>query len=44
MGNAYFEHNSLHMYIRVARGKDGVGVKDMIDLVLVKKDMLRNMQ
>ena len=28
-------------YIRVARGKDGLEVKSMIDVVLVKKAMLR---
>ena len=33
----YFEHKRLHTYTRVARGKDGVGVKSMIDLVLVRK-------
>ena len=41
VGNTYFEHKSLHKYTRVARGHDGVEVKSMIDLVLVKKDMLR---
>ena len=35
-----FEHKSLHKYTRVAKGQDGVEVKSMIDLVLVKKDML----
>ena len=34
------EHKSLHMYTRVARGQDGVEIKSMIDLVLVKKAML----
>ena len=32
------------MYIRVARGQGGVEVKSMIDLVLVKKDMLHYVQ
>ena len=41
VGNTYFEHNNLHKYTRVARGQDGVEVKSMIYLVLVKKDMLR---
>ena len=43
-GNAYFKHRSLHKYTRVARGQDGVDVNSMIDLVLVKKDMLRYVQ
>ena len=33
VGNTYLEHRSLHNYKRVE-------VKSMIDLVLVKKDML----
>ena len=41
MSNTYFEHKSLHKYTRVAKGQDGVEVKSMIDLVLVKKDILR---
>ena len=44
VGNTYFEHKSLHKYTRVAMGQDGVQVKSMIDLVLVKKDMLRLVQ
>ena len=32
------------MYTRVARGQHGVDVKSMIDLVLVKKEMLRFVQ
>ena len=44
VSNTYFEHRSLHKYTRVARGEDGVEVKSMIYLVLVKKDMLRNVQ
>ena len=32
------------MYTRVPRGQDEVGVKSMIDLVLVKNDMLRFIQ
>ena len=39
--NVYFNQKSLHKYTRVASGKDGVEVKNMIDLVLAKKDMLR---
>ena len=44
MGNTYFEYKYLHKYTRVARGQDGVEVKNMIDLVLVKKDMLHFVQ
>ena len=44
VGNTYFEHNNFHKYTRVTRGQDGVEVKSMIDLVLVKKDMLRFLQ
>ena len=40
VSNPYFEHMSLYKYTRVARGQDGVEVMSMIDLVLVKKDML----
>ena len=43
MGNTYFEHKNLHKYTRVARGQDGVEVKNMIDLVLMK-DMLHFVQ
>ena len=44
VNNTYFEHKSLHKYIRVARDQDGLEVKSMIDLELVKKDMLRYVQ
>ena len=44
VGNTYFKHRSLHKYTRVARGIDGVEIKNMIDLVLVKRDMLRYVQ
>ena len=37
VGNIYFKHKSLHNYTKVARGQDGIGLKNMIDLVLVKK-------
>ena len=40
VGTTYFEHRSLHKCTRLARSQDGVEVKGMIDLVLVKKDML----
>ena len=42
--NMYFEHSSLHKYTRVTRGQDRVEVKSMIDLVLVKRDILNYMQ
>ena len=32
---------SLHKYMRTARRQGGVEIKSMIDLVLVKRDMLR---
>ena len=41
VGNTYLEHKSLHKYPKVARGQDGVEIKSMIYLVLVKKDMVR---
>ena len=44
MSNRYFEHKSLRKYNRVARGQDGVKAMNIIDLVLVKKDMLSYMQ
>ena len=31
----------MHKYTRVRRGRDGVEIKGMIDLVLVKRGMLR---
>ena len=39
--NTYFQQKTLHNCIRVAKGYDRVEVKSMIDLVLVKKDILR---
>ena len=44
MGNTYFKHRSLHQYTRVARGRGGVEIKSIIDLVLAKRDMLRYVQ
>ena len=44
VGNTYFEHRSLHKYTRVSRGREGVEIKSIIDLVLVKRDMLRHVQ
>ena len=42
MGNIYFK--SVHKYTRVAKGQGSVETKGMIDLVLVKRDMLRYVQ
>ena len=46
VGNTYFEHKNLHKYTRVARDQDqdGVKIRSMIDLVLVKKNMLHFVQ
>ena len=40
IGNTYFKHRSMHKYTRVARGQERVDVKSMIDLVLVRRDIL----
>ena len=40
MGNTYFEHKSLRKHTRVAMGQDGLEANSMIDLVLVKMNML----
>ena len=40
VSNIYFEHRSLRNYMKVAWGQERVEVKSMIDLVLVKRDML----
>ena len=42
--NTYFKHRILHKYTRVAKSQDGVEIKSMVDLVLVKRDMLRYVQ
>ena len=44
VGSTYFKHRILHKYTRVARGRDGVEIKSMVDLALVKRDMLRYVQ
>ena len=44
IGNTYFKYRSLPKYTRVARGQDGVEAKRMIDLVLVKRNMLQYRQ
>ena len=41
VGNTFFGHRSLHKYTSVARFQNVVEVKSMIDLVLVRKDLLR---
>ena len=41
VGNLCFKHICLHKYTRVAKGQGGVETKSMIDLVLMKRDMLR---
>ena len=40
VGNIYFKNRSVHKYTRGAGGRDDVEIKNMIDLVLVKRDML----
>ena len=40
----HFKHRSLHKYTRVARVQDGVEIKGIIDLVQVKRDMLKYVQ
>ena len=40
VGNTYFNYRSVHKYTRVAKGQGDVETKSMIDLVLVKRDML----
>ena len=37
----HFKHRSVYKYTRVAKGKDGVEIKSVKDLVLVKRDMCR---
>ena len=37
VGNTHFEHRSLYNYTRMARDQDGVEIKSVIDLVLVKR-------
>ena len=44
VSNTYFKHISLYKYTRVEREQDGVEIKSMIDLVLVKRHMLRYVQ
>ena len=44
LGSTYCNHRSVHKYTRVAEGRKGVKNKSMIDLVLVKRDMLPYVQ
>ena len=44
VSNTYFEPKSLYKYTRATRGQDGVEVMRMLDLVLVKRDMMRYVQ
>ena len=44
VGNTYFKHRCLHKYTRVVRDQDGMEINSMVDLVLVKRDMLRYVQ
>ena len=44
VGNAYFNQISVHKDTRVARGREGVEIKSIMDLVVVKRDMLRYVQ
>ena len=44
VGNTYFKHRSMHKYTRVVRDRDGVEIKNMIDVVLVKRGMLLYVQ
>ena len=44
LGYTHFKHRGLHNYTRVARVQDRMEIKGMIDLVVVKRDMMRNVQ
>ena len=44
MKDTFFKHIGVHKYTRVTRGRESVGIKCMIDLVLVKNDMLPYVQ
>ena len=41
MINTYFKHKNLYKYTKVAGGQDRMKVMRIIDLVLVKRDMLQ---
>ena len=40
----HFKRRSVHKYTRGAEGRGGVEIKSMIDLWLVKRDMLRDVR
>ena len=42
VNNTYSKHRRLQKYTSVARVRDGVEIKSMINLVLVKRDMLQH--
>ena len=44
LSNTNFKHKSLHKYTRVTMGQGRVEIKRMIDLALVKRDMLAYVQ
>ena len=44
VGNTSFDHKSLQKYTRVARHQDRVEIMSIIDLVIMKKDILRYAQ
>ena len=40
--NKYFNYKNVHTYTRMVRGRGGMEVMSMIDLVLVKRDTLKH--
>ena len=44
VSNTYFKHRSFHKHTRLGRGQDGAEIKSIIDLVLVKRNILRILQ
>ena len=44
MDNTCFKYKSLQKYTRVAKGQDGVEIKNMRDLLLLKKHMLQDVR
>ena len=40
VGNTHFNHKSLHKYSTVARGQDEMEVMRIIDLKLIKRNMV----
>ena len=43
-GNNHFKHNNINKYRRMTRGQDGIELMSVIDLMLVKRGMLKHMQ